>query len=211
MELIPKSGYTIANTFARSALEAFENVMGKNGLNAILHLAGLSNLIDQSPADDLQRGFDFADFSALNAALEELYGFRGGRGLALQAGRATFNKRLKSFGALAGVGDPAFKGLPLQAKTRIGLPTAARMLSHLTDQQSTVAEVKEAYLWRIHRCPICWMRKGAEKPVCYFSTGLLHGLLTWVSGGLDFRIDESKCCAVGDDVCEFVIQKIPIS
>ena len=74
-----------------------------------------------------------------------------------------------------------------------------------------MAEVEDAYLWTIQRCPICWTRKGAEKPVCHFSTGLLHGLLTWVSGGLDFRIDESKCCAVGGDVCEFVIQKFPVS
>jgi predicted hydrocarbon binding protein len=36
-------------------------------------------------------------------------------------------------------------------------------------------------------------------------------MLTWVSGGLEFRINESKCCAVGDTVCEFVIQKEPIS
>lgn len=209
MELIPKSGYTIANTFGRSALEAFEEVLGKNGLNAILHLSGLSSLIDHYPAKNLMRGFDFADFTMLNAALEELYGVHGGRGLAQQAGRATFNKALKDFGALAGVSDLAFKGLPVQTKIRIGLPAAARILSQLSDQLSSAAETKEAYLWTIKRCPICWNRKGEEKPVCHISTGLLHGLLIRISGGQDFRIHESKCCAMGDDVCEFVIQKTP--
>jgi predicted hydrocarbon binding protein len=34
--------------------------------------------------------------------------------------------------------------------------------------------------------------------------------LKWVSGGNEFRVNESKCVAVGDDVCEFVIQKDPI-
>ncbi len=137
--------------------------------------------------------------------------FAVGGVLPCKQGELHLTTALKDFGALAGVGNPAFKELPLQAKTRIGLPTAARILSQMTDQQSTVTEIEDAYLWTIQRCPICWRRKGAEKPVCHFSTGLLHGLLTWVSGGLDFRIDESKCCAVGGEVCEFVIQKIPIS
>jgi predicted hydrocarbon binding protein len=28
---------------------------------------------------------------------------------------------------------------------------------------------------------------------------------------LEFRVNESKCCAIGDKVCEFVIQKEPIT
>ena len=45
---------------------------------------------------------------------DQLFGGpRGGRGLALRAGRATFADALRGFGALAGVGDLAFKVLPL--------------------------------------------------------------------------------------------------
>ena len=82
MEPIPKSGLYYPNKIARIAILSFEEVMGKNGLNAILNLAGLSNLIDNYPPDNLDRGFDFADFSAIQGALEEMYGPRGGRGLA---------------------------------------------------------------------------------------------------------------------------------
>lgn len=209
MERIPKSGYYYANKFARIALAAYEEVMGKNGLNAILNLAGLSHLIDNYPPDNLEREFDFADFSSIHIALEEMYGPRGGRGLALRAGRATFNDALRNFGALAGVGDLAFKVLPLQAKLRIGLPAAAKIFSQITDQETTVEETENEFLWKIHRCPVCWGRSGADKPVCYIATGLLQAMLTWVSGGLEFRVNESKCVAVGDELCEFVIQKEP--
>jgi hypothetical protein len=92
MDPIPKSGLYYPNKIARIALMAIEDVMGKNGLNAILNLAGLSHLIDNYPPDNLERQFDFADFSAINGALEEMYGPRGGRGLALRAGRAPFPK-----------------------------------------------------------------------------------------------------------------------
>jgi predicted hydrocarbon binding protein len=211
MEQIPKSGFYYANKFTLIALQAYEDVMGKNGLNSILNLAGLNHLVDNYPPDNLEREFDFADFTAIHIALEEMYGPRGGRGLALRAGRATFNDVLKNFGALAGVGDLAFKVLPLQAKLRIGLPSAAKIFSQVTDQLSTVSEVEGEFLWTIHRCPICWSRANLDKPVCYISTGLLQAMLTWVSGGLEFRVNESKCHAMGDEVCEFVIQKEPIS
>ncbi len=67
------------------------------------------------------------------------------------------------------------------------------------------------YIWTIHHCPICWSRKDIDKPVCYISIGLLQAMLNWVSGGLEFLIYESKCCAIGDPVCEFTIQKEPKS
>jgi predicted hydrocarbon binding protein len=211
MEQIPKSGFYNTNKFARIALKAYEEVMGKNGLNAILNLASLSNLIDNYPPDNLEREFDFADYTTIHVALEEMYGSRGGRGLALRAGRATFNDVLKDYGALAGVSDLAFKVLPLQTKIRVGLPAAARIFSQVSDQRTTVNETDDAFIWTIHRCPICWTRKDADKPVCYIQTGLLQAMFTWVSGGLEFRVNESKCCAMGDTICEFVIQKEPIS
>jgi predicted hydrocarbon binding protein len=211
MQQIPKSGYYNTNKFARIALQAYEEVMGKNGLNAILNLAGLSNLIDNYPPDNLERQFDFADYTAIHIGLETLYGARGGRGLALRAGHSTFSDVLKDYGALAGVSDLAFKVLPLQTKIRIGLPAAAKIFSQVSDQLTSVDETDDAFIWTIHRCPTCWSRKGAEKPVCYITTGLLQAMLNWVSGGSEFRVNESKCCAVGDTVCEFVIQKEPLS
>jgi predicted hydrocarbon binding protein len=210
MEPIPKSGYFYANKIARITLQSLETVMGKNGLNAILNLAHLPHLIGNYPPDNLERQFDFADFSAFNLALEEMYGPRGGRGLALRSGRNAFDDALRNFGALAGVGDLAFRVLPLAVKMRIGIPAMARIFSQISDQYSTVQERENDFIYTIHRCPVCWGRK-AEKPVCFVAVGLLEGGLKWLSGGNEFRINESKCISVGDDVCDFVIQKSPIS
>ncbi len=211
MDPIPESGYYYPNKIARIILEALEDVMGKNGLNAILNLAHLPHLIDNMPPDNLDKAFDFAYVSAINLALEEMYGPRGGRGLALRAGRAAFAEGLRNFGALAGVGDLAFKVLPLKAKLRIGLPAMAKIFSQVSDQITTVEEKEHEYIYTIHRCPVCWGRQGTtDKPVCYMAVGLLQEGLKWVSGGNEFRVNESKCVAKGDEVCEFVIQKEPI-
>jgi predicted hydrocarbon binding protein len=209
MDPIPKSEYYYANKIARITLQALEEVMGKNGLNAILNLAHLPHLIGNLPSDNLNREFNFADFSAFNLALEEMYGPRGGRGLALRAGRAAFADALRNFGALAGAGDLAFKVLPLYAKMRIGIPAMARIFSQISDQYSTVREQENEFIYTIHRCPVCWGRT-ADKPVCFVAVGLLQEGLKWLSGGNEFRVNESQCVAVGDEVCEFVIQKTPI-
>jgi predicted hydrocarbon binding protein len=211
MSPLQKSGLYYPNKFGLIIIKSLEEVMGKNGLNAILNLAGISNYAEHYPADNLEKGFDFAELSAIGLALEEMYGPRGGRGLALRAGRATFSDALKNFGALAGVADLAFVVLPLHAKLRIGLPAFAKIFVQLTDQVTTVEEKENEIIWTIHRCPCCWGRHGADKPVCYIATGLLQESLKWVSGGNDFRVNESKCVAVGDEVCEFVIQKEPLS
>jgi len=211
MDPIPKSGLYYPNKAGLIIIQSLTNVMGKNGLNAILNLAHLSSLIDHYPPDNLAREFDFSEVSAINQALEEMYGPRGGRGLALRAGRATFADVLRNFGALAGAGDLAFRVLPLHTKMKIGIPAMAKIFSQVSDQHSTVEETENDFVYTIHRCPVCWGRTGLDKPVCYIAVGLLQEGLKWLSGGNEFRVSETKCISMGDVVCEFVIQKTPIS
>lgn len=211
MSSLQESGLYYPNKFGLIIIKSLEEVMGKNGLNAVLNLAGLNNYVENYPPDNLEKGFDFSELSAIGTGLEEMYGPRGGHGLALRAGRATFSDALKNFGALAGVADLAFVVLPLHAKLRIGLPSMAKIFSQLSDQHSTVEEKENEFIYTVHNCPCCWGRHDADKPVCFIATGLLEEGLKWISGGNEFRVNESKCVAVGDDVCEFVIQKEPIS
>lgn len=207
-----QSGYYYPNKFARITIEAMEEVMGENGLKAILNLAGLSELIGNYPPDNLEKEFDFADYTALNVALEDMYGPRGGRGLALRAGRATFAQGLRAFGALAGVGDLAFKVLPLNAKLKIGVPAMANIFSQFSDQISNVYEEgNDRIIYTLERCPMCYERKSDDRAVCFVGQGLLQEGLRWVSGGHEFKVDMETCIAKGDDMGKYVIYKEPIS
>jgi hypothetical protein len=210
MDAVEKSGYYYANKFALIMLDALEDVLGRNGLKAVLNLAHLPELIDNFPPDNLNKEFDFSDVSAINQGLEEIYGPRGGRGLALRAGRATFADSLRNFGALAGASDLAFKVLPLSTKMKIGVPAMARIFTQVSDQHSTAREENGVYVYTIHRCPVCWGRHEQEKPVCFIAIGLLQEGMKWLSGGKEFRVNESKCVSMGDEVCEFIIEKKPM-
>lgn len=194
----------------RYTLEAMEEIMGRNGLNAILNLAGLSRLIDNYPPADLKKEFDFADYSSLMGALEEMYGPRGGRGLQLRAGRVGFTRGGQKMGAMVGVGDLAFRVLPLSAKLKAGLPAMAMVFSKFSDQKSWVEDGGgEYYIYYINPCPVCWGRK-ADRPICFAAKGLLEEGLHWVSGGLKFRVDEVECIAMGHKDCKFFVYKEPI-
>jgi len=193
----------------RILLISMEEVMGRNGLNALLNLIDLRELMQELPPDNLEREFDFANISNLNHALREIYGPRGGRGLALRGGRAIFSKGLRQFGALAGVSDLAFKVLPLKTKLKIGVPAVARIFAQFSDQSSTVEEKDDHFLYTIDRCSECLGQK-TERPVCYIAVGILQETLRWVSGGLEFRVDQIECKAMGHDACVFKIDKDPI-
>lgn len=205
----PQGQYFYTDRIVRYYILAMEEIMGKNGLNAVLNMAKLSQLIDNYPPEDMEKKFDFADFTALNAALEEMYGPRGGRGLALRAGRAGFARGLQGFGALVGASDLAFKVLPLGTKLKLGLPMMAAVFNQFSDQISRVEEKQDHFVYYIDRCPVCWGRK-TDKPVCFAATGLLQEGLRWLSGGKEFRVDETTCISMGDQACTFIIYKEPV-
>ena len=70
MAPLQKSGLYYPNKFGMITIKSLEEVMGKNGLNAILNLAGMNNYIENYPPDNLDKGFDFAELSAIGSALE---------------------------------------------------------------------------------------------------------------------------------------------
>jgi hypothetical protein len=187
-----------------------EEIMGRNGLNALLNLIGMQQYVDEYPPSNLNKEFDFADFSNLNQGVLDVYGIQGGRGLSQLAGRATFDQGLKGFGALAGVRDEAFKVLSLSTKIRIGMSAMARIFTQFSDQLSRFESSDERLIYYIERCPVCW-GQHSDKPICFVATGLLEGGLRWVSGGHDYRVEEIECVAVGDDACIFTIDNSPIA
>lgn len=204
-----KSGYCYPNLIAKIYLEAIEEVMGANGLKALLNLAGMKHLIDNFPRGNLSKEFDFCDFAHLNEAMEMMYGPRGGRALALRAGRRAFDQGLKNFGAMVGVADRAFRLLPLKIRMKIGLGAMAKAFSSTSDQISYVQEKEDHFLYVIERCPVCWGRQ-ADGPICHAAMGIILEGLDWGTGGLRFKVAEVSCIARGDPACNFTISKQPV-
>jgi predicted hydrocarbon binding protein len=207
--MLEPSGLYYPNRIARWFFLAMEDVMGKHGLNAVLGLAGLEAFMGNPPPDSLARQFDFAYMAALNQALEDMYGPRGGRGMALRIGRATVSQGMKNFGALVGMADPAFQALPLVKRQRIGLDALAAVFSRFSDQITSVSETDSAYQLTAEISPMAWGR-NADRPVCHALVGITQEVLSYASGGYEFHVQEIVCRAAGGDQCVFKINKTPI-
>lgn len=205
----PKSGYCYPNLIAKIYLEAIEEIMGANGMKALLNMAGMQYLIENYPPGNLRKQFDFADFAHLNEAMEMMYGPRGGRALSLRAGRKAFDQGLKNFGAMVGVADRTFRLLPLSIRLKVGLRAMATAFSSTSDQISYVTEEEDHFLYVIERCPVCWGRH-ADSPICHAAMGIIQEGLNWGTGGKQFKTAEVSCIARGDPACNFTISKQPI-
>lgn len=204
-----KSGYYYPNLIARIYLESIEEIMGANGIKALLNMAEMQHLIDNFPPPNLAKEFDFSDFAHLNEAMEMLYGPRGGRALALRAGRQAFDQGLKNLGAMVGIADRAFRLLPLKLRMKVGLGAMARAFSMTSDQISYVLEEDQHFVYVIERCPVCWGRQ-ADGPICHAALGIILEGLDWGTAGQKFKVAQVTCAAAGDPSCNFTISKEPI-
>ena len=202
--------YYYPNKMGRIILLAMEDVMGRNGVNAILNLARLKNLVNSYPPNNFDRQFSFEEVGALQQSLEAMYGPRGARGLALRAGRACFKYGIREFGPVLGIADLAFRLLPLGMKVKVGFEVFAETFNKFSDQVVRLGEERDRYRWIIDRCPVCWGRQ-TEEPCCHLAVGILQEGLYWVSSGKSFLVEETACIAKGDKECVIVIEKHPLN
>jgi predicted hydrocarbon binding protein len=202
--------YFYPQRMGRIILQAMEEVIGRTGVHAILNFASHSEFIENYPPASPDRTFPFESVSGLQSALEQAYGPRGGRGVAVRIGRACFGYGLREYGSQLGITETAFRLLPLHTKMHVGASSFAELFNHHSDQVVRVEEDAEAIYWHIDRCPLCWGRK-ADQPVCHLAVGLLQEALYWLSGGKIFAVEETRCIACGDSSCTIRVDKQPIS
>jgi predicted hydrocarbon binding protein len=208
MKTASRQTYFYPNKMGRIILLAMEEILGRNGINAVLNQTRLRHFINNYPPNNLDLQFRFENLSKIQIGLEELYGSRGGQGLALRSGRACFKYGMREFGPILGITDQAFRLLPLNTKISTGARVFADAFNKFSDQVVRIEEDKHQILWHIERCPICWNRQ-ADHPVCHLAVGILQESLYWISGGRFFCVEEIACIAQGSPACTIAIQKQP--
>jgi len=201
--------YYYPNKIGRIILLATEEVMGRNGVNAVLNLARLRHLVNNYPPNNFDRQFSFEEVGGIQQALEDMYGPRGARGLALRQGRACFKYGIREFGPVMGIGDLTFRLLPVGMKMKVGIEVFAEVFNKFSDQVVRLGEDEDNFIWTIERCPVCWGRRTSD-PCCYLAVGALQEGAYWVSGGKNYSIEEVACIARGDPACTILIGKRPL-
>lgn len=195
----PNATHCYPNRFARLLIQTMQTELGTYSTESLLANAGLPGDL---PEDNLERSYPFSQLAALNRALYTLYGAQGGRGLALDVGRAWFIP-LASYGAFAAFGDPAFQRLPLNTRLTIGLKVLAEVFSRSSDQITSVDQGTSSPLLIVTNSPFVY--DEANTPVCHLLVGVAQGCLSAASSGLTIPIREIECRAAGDERCVFAV------
>jgi predicted hydrocarbon binding protein len=193
----------------RGVLEGVQEIIGKAGVNAIFNLAHLSHLLPTNGIKKFDHNFSFEDLSAIQQALEELYGPRGGRGVALRSGRVFFKYFLRAMGDSMSMTTLDFRLLPTHQRVKSGLTSMASTLSDLCSMRIEVWEDSEAWHWQADQCPWCWKRH-MDECMCHFNVGMLQEYMTWAGGGKIYHVLETECIARGGPACTIRIEKQPI-
>ena len=195
------------NASLRTLFEAIEEVMGTNGIKAVLKSGGLGRFVGNYPPNDTELNAHFADYGAAEQAVEDFYGPRGARAMLIRIGRATFQYTLKEQPAILGLAGLAIKALPMGMRMKLVLDNITKAANKDVNLKAHLREEPDAYYYVNEECPCRWRPKH-DKPACFATLGVLQEAMAWATGK-NFKIDELACMANGASACVYRIPKQP--
>lgn len=192
----------LPNKLIRFYLFALEDLLGMNGVNAILNLAGHRSWAENYPPDDDLHAIPYESLSSIQSSIEDIYGDRAGQNLSRQAAHSSFLKTAFSLmepGTLNSIGGDK----PQEIKR------ALNNFITIFDPESTGsiswAGAGEQLEIRFETCPNCTGRE-APTPICKACAGWIEALFDAFEIGERIRVIETSCCAKGDEACVFLVQ-----
>lgn len=193
----------VVNTIMRQALISSEEVMGANGLHAVLHTSHLERFIDNLPPNDLEPAIKSSEYAALLQAIEDFYG-RASKGMLRRIGKASFQYGVREQAALLGIAGVALKLLPEKQRIKFILNGLADALKKTNPAvEAWMEEEGETIAYIEKTCGICWGRQS-DQPICHLYVGTVAEAVLWATG-VEREIVETHCLAKGDEYCRFEV------
>src|SRR5512133_2972932 len=193
----------IVNGIVRQALVSAEEVMGANGLHAVLRSSGLERFVGNLPPNDMQPSIKTSDYARLNQAIEEFYG-RAAKGMLRRIGKASFQYGVREQAALLGVAGVALKLLPERQRIKFILNGMVDALKKSNPQVNAwLDESNDKLAYIESTCAICHSRHSTES-ICHLYVGSIEEAVHWATGR-DYKIIETHCLAKGDEYCRFEV------
>ena len=202
------SEYYYPNVWGRSILTAAEEILGAQGVNALLNLAGLPQYIGNYPPDNIKKEFPFEHVAAIQEALRDMYGTKGARVFATKGGEQTFNHSLEKYDKVQKAAQAAMAVGSMRTRLKAGLLFFAKFFNTVSDQVVRVEEDETHWKWVIERCPMCH-GKSAGEPICHLAVGVLNAASNWATGGESLRIKATHCMAQGASEGVILLEKPP--
>ena len=198
------------NDALRLLFLAIEEVMGGEGMKAVLRGGKLDRYIGNYPAKNLELGVKFSEYGGAEQAVEDFYGPRGAKAMLLRVGRATFNYGIKEQSAVLGLAAQALKAMPLPqtAKMKLLLDQMVGAANKSINQPTRMDEDDENFWFIVDHC-ICMYRPTHAAPCCHVTVGALTEAMKWLTEK-QFSVHETECMNLGAAACKYRIPKTPV-
>lgn len=170
-----------ANFIARSIFASFEEILGREEFQLVLHQAQLDSYRYAYPPQNLENTFPLHDLKKLFNTISQLYGERSSRGLIFRAGRAWFNRLYHQQSPALGFGSLEFITLPRKLKHQRSAQMLARYFSRFGDWHFQTGLDGAFVIWQLD-CPLDDNPAVAVNFMDLF-LGFWQEALYWLSGG----------------------------
>ncbi len=198
------SGYTFPNKYMAVLLHALDELMGTNGLHALLNAAGLKEWTSSPPGRDDERAIDFSQVSALTRTLVDFYGVKGSQSLFRPANKQLFDELWASDPRFDFCNEQEFKALDPKSRLEKGVRALSELLNEVSDIGMEVEADDIGVNITLERCPYCWGEMGIPAQ-CTAFLGLIERATRKFLESADFSIEEEQCLREKADFCSFQI------
>lgn len=210
----PITNMLIVDAYMRWALEAAEEVVGKQGLAIVLREAGLERFIDNYPSNNLEISgtVTFGDYTNLSSGLLNFYK-RPGKGMVIRVGRVAAKKGIEHQSGVFNLATiMAAKLLPSGTQIKMGL--SAMIAGFRTIYAKAGQEFKgrledrgDRWAFIVETCPVC-AGKQSDSHICWLFEASVEESARQVFGKF-FDVVEVECRAKGASACVFEVSKKP--
>ncbi len=189
---------------------AAEEVMGKNGLASVLNQGGLEYMAGKYPPNNLKQQVPFSLYGKIQQAIEDFYGPRGAKAILMRVGRALFRYSLHEQSKLLGFASLALKALPVNARMKLILSKIVKAGAEELSMPGAIEETSDAFIITRTACPCQFRERDPNIGVCdHVTIGTFQESLKWATGK-NFRVKQTRCLNIGDDIDEFIVEKTPM-
>jgi predicted hydrocarbon binding protein len=198
----------LPNQLFHLACLTLEEILGENGLNAILNYAKLKQFIGNYPPNSQELEHTSDEFTRLITGIVEVLGDRGARVILFRAGTRSFQIMLDKFPSLFNL-----EGIkPEEREPDRMFDEFVRIykfvvdaLIHIYGDIYTFYECDEGATLEISPCFWC-SGLMTKEPICLVPAGFEYAAARWITGR-EVRVEETQCVARGDKICKMVMYR----
>ena len=184
---------TVSSMVIRLVLDSTEEILGTNGLKALLNYAGLIGLFDNKPEYTLDKNYTDDEYGKLTSSWYKVLGTSGGKAVFRMIGKNVAKRSIDS-----GVFESLKELAPSEKLFKM-----AELFSVVSGRGKALKE-GEVIVYDNPQCTAC-SGQTSDSPICTGLNGSLDEYAAWAGVGGVATV-ETTCKAKGDASCRFEVR-----